>query len=173
MCYNSKIFQNDDVVDVNTGELKSAKCNGILRSVAIGSCIVVACYDSLRMIGVMAHIMLPGKAPDNAGVKTKYADDAIAGIMSFLTINHSCAQEVDICLVGGGNVLKKENDTICKANIESVTSILDRNGFTVCASVLGGFDRKSIRMYIDRGIVCFTRGDEDEQLLWGVKKAPD
>jgi len=157
----------EEIIDVNTGELKSANNNGMLRSVAIGSCIVAACYDGRKKLGVMAHIMLPGKAPARAEAKSKYAKDAIDGIVSILKANGSSIESVDVCLVGAGNVLRKDNDSICKANIRSVTMILADMGFMVSACVLGGFERKSIRMHLDNGAVYFTRGDEKEQLLWG------
>lgn len=158
-------FATTEVVDVNTGELKTTKDDGVLRSVAIGSCIVVACHDSNKKLGVMAHIMLPGRAPEMTAVKTKYAKDAIEKIENILFENSSDSDSVEVYLVGAGNVLRKENDTICKSNIESVTSILEDNGFRVVESVLGGFERKSIRMEVDNGAVYYTQGDGDEQLL--------
>ncbi len=165
MAHHFEKILSDEIIDVNTGELKLAKCQGMLRSVAIGSCIVVACYDPIKKIGVMAHIMLPGKAAANFEMKTKYAQDAIDGVVNLLMANGSDIESVKVCLVGAGNVLYKDNDTICNANIESVTSILKERGFKVSGSILGGFERKSIRMYLDSGAVYYTRGDEGEQLL--------
>src|SRR4030042_1539507 len=65
------------IIDVNTGEVKAAVEKGILRSVGIGSCVVVAAYNLRRKIGGMAHIMLPGIAPQQSLEKTKYAFDGI------------------------------------------------------------------------------------------------
>lgn len=41
------------IIDINTGEVKVAGSPTMLRSVAIGSCIVVAAYDYKKGIGLM------------------------------------------------------------------------------------------------------------------------
>ena len=40
-----------DVVDVNSGEVKIGRGKMMLRSVAIGSCVVVTAYDFRKKIG--------------------------------------------------------------------------------------------------------------------------
>ncbi|MHC4156555.1 MAG: chemotaxis protein CheD [Planctomycetota bacterium] len=65
------------VIDVNTGEVRVSTKSAVLRSLAIGSCIAVVAYDAKRRIGAIAHVMLPGRAPEKALEKTKYAADAI------------------------------------------------------------------------------------------------
>ena len=70
------------IIDVNTGQVKAAVGKGILRSVGIGSCVVVAAYNLSRKIGGMAHIMLPGIAPQQSLEKTKYAFDGIEQLLN-------------------------------------------------------------------------------------------
>ncbi len=53
----------EKIVNVSTGEVKVGRKGEILKSTAIGSCVVIAAYDSERNIGIMAHVMLPGRAP--------------------------------------------------------------------------------------------------------------
>jgi chemotaxis receptor (MCP) glutamine deamidase CheD len=74
--------------------------------------------------------------------------------------------ETEVCLVGAGNVLQKEDDTICDANIESVTGILKEKNISVMASVLGGTKRKSVFMDVETGCISYTEGDEKEKRLW-------
>ena len=62
------------IIDVNAGEVKAARKPAMLRSVAIGSCIVIVAYNREKGVGAMAHIMLPGYAPEQSSEKTKYAD---------------------------------------------------------------------------------------------------
>jgi chemotaxis protein CheD len=157
----------DDVTDVVTGEVKIRHENGVLRSLAIGSCIAVVCYDKELKFGIVAHIMLPGKAPEGTKVtyKLRYAENAIKFISELLYKNGSSPERVDICIVGGGNVLKKENDTICKQNINSVNSILSREKFRIKARKTGGYERKSVRLNVGTGEVYYTIGDENEKPL--------
>ncbi|MHC4707098.1 MAG: chemotaxis protein CheD [Planctomycetota bacterium] len=113
-----------EIVDVNTGEVKVSGQSTILRSLAIGSCIVVTAYDRKKKVGAMAHVMLPGSAPKESLEKTKYAADAIDEMISKMIKEGSNNDDIEVCLVGGGNVLKREDDTICKSNIDSTTQLL-------------------------------------------------
>ena len=154
------------VIDVNTGEVKTAVENGILRSSGIGSCVVVAAYNLSRKIGGMAHIMLPGIAPQQFSEKTKYAFDGIENLLKQMFEARADTNEIEVCLVGAGNVLNKKDDTICDANIKSVTGILNEKNIQIMASILGGTKRKSVFMDVEDGSISYTEGDEKEKVLW-------
>ncbi|HEG42521.1 MAG TPA: hypothetical protein ENH94_00580 [Phycisphaerales bacterium] len=158
----------DQVIDVNTGQVKVVSGSGVLRSVAIGSCVVVAALNFAKKIGAMAHIMLPGSAPEDAPEKTKYAADAIDEMLNLMGDEQSQRSDIHVCLVGAGNVLKRNEDTICEANIESIMRILKEKDIAVRASALGGTKRKSAYMDIDSGDISYTEGDEKEKILWQV-----
>jgi len=155
-----------EVHDVSVGQVLVRGGEGVLRSVALGSCIGVAAYDRGQRIGALGHIMLPGRAPTRAVDKYRYADDAIAGMVDDMIAAGCCRGRIEACLVGAGNVLEKPNDTICRTNVESVTAILRMRGIPVRASLLGGVQRKSISLDIQTGRVFAAEGDEKESLLW-------
>jgi chemotaxis protein CheD len=154
-------------IDISTGEVKSAGANTILRSAAIGSCIVVTAYYPEQNIGSMAHIMLPGKATDkNEENKFRYAENAIIELLLQLDVPLNKIQDIKICLIGGGNVLKREDDTICEKNIESVLEILSQKQLKTEAKALGGTDRRTVQFDIAKGEVYFTEGNSKAMLLW-------
>ena len=155
-----------DIVDVNTGQVKIAVERGILRSVGIGSCVVVAAYDYRKKIGALAHIMLPGIAPQKSLEKTKYAFDGIEQLLNQMLEAGAGTDGIEVCLVGAGNVLQKSDDTICDANIESVTGILEEKNISVMALVLGGTKRKSVLLDVENGSISYTEGDDPVKLLW-------
>ena len=158
-------------INVSTGEVKAGKASNILVSNAIGSCIVVAAIDVVNNIGAMAHIMLPGKAPSKEiQQKTKYAVDAIDKMLQILQQQGAVLSDLSVCLVGAGNVLKKENYTICKDNIQSVINILNEKQLNISAKTLGGILRRSIRLDIENASVYFTEGESKEMLLWSWYK---
>ncbi len=157
-------------MDVDTGEVKIATEGTILRSVAIGSCVVVAAINFKRKIGAMAHIMLPGSAPQQSLEKTKYAFDGIEQLLNQMFEAGANTDETEVCLVGGGNVLKREDDTICEANIKSVTDILKENDIPIRSSVLGGTKRKSVFIDVEKGRISYIEGDEKEKILWQVSQ---
>jgi chemotaxis protein CheD len=157
-------------IDVNTGEVRSSNEKALLRSIAIGSCIAVASFDPVNKAGVIAHIMLPGKAPEKTRAKTKYAQDAIDEMMRLFREYGTDEKDVYVCLVGAGNVLKKDDDTVCQKNIDSVTTILFERGIDIKAVVLGGMERKSVFMDIPSGTVKYTQGNSQKIMLWDSKE---
>ncbi len=158
------------IVDVNTGEVAVRRGEFILRAMAIGSCIVITAYDSRTKNAGMAHIMLPGHAPKKSCEKAKYALTGIEQLLNQMFEAGANADETEVCLVGGGNVLKKENDTICEANVESVTQILKEKNILIRASVLGGTKRKSVFIDVENGCISYIEGDEKEKTLWQAGK---
>ena len=154
------------VIDVNTGEVRVSTKSTVLQSLAIGSCIAVAAYDSKKGIGAIAHVMLPGRAPQKAEEKTKYAADAIEEMLGRMKRAGADKDNIEVCLVGAGNVLKKKSDTICRQNIESTRSLLRENHVRVRRTVLGGTKRKSVFMDVESGVVGYTEGDEKARPLW-------
>ena len=154
-------------IDVRIGQVKSGNCV-LLETNAIGSCLAVVAYDSAKKNGAMAHIMLPGRAP--AGKenieKTKYAADAIEEIIRQMRKLGSECSNIKVILAGGGNVLKKENDTICRENIESVLDILQKKKMKIVAKAVGGFERRNVTFDADRGVVKYSEGDAKNKILW-------
>jgi len=156
----------EKVIDVNTGEVKVGKVDVVLRSIAIGSCIVIAAYDGRNKTGGMAHIMLPGEAPEKESEKTKYAYNAVEMLINLMIQKGSKIEDIEVCLVGGGNVLKKKRDSICKDNIDSTTALLAEKQIPVRKTVLGGTTRKGIFLDVENGIFTYTEGNGPEKLLW-------
>jgi len=155
-----------EIVDVNTGEIAVSKEGIILRSMAIGSCVVIAGYDWEERVGAIAHIMLPGRAPEKAPEKTKYAADAIDELVNRMAQTGSQQCNIEVCLVGGGNVLKKEDDTICEQNIMSVIQLLQKENIPLRASSLGGTERRTVSLDVEKGKIFCSKAEGKEELLW-------
>jgi len=156
------------IIDVQIGQVKAAQGKAILRSKAIGSCIAIVAYDRVRKIGALAHVMLPGKAParKKRGAKTRYAADAIDAILTQMTQLGSKTDDIKVVLVGGGNVLGRKDDTICKDNVESVLELLLQKQLNVQAQAVGGTARRSVSLDVERGIVFCTEGNGSEMQLY-------
>lgn len=155
-----------ETINVLTGEVKASKENIILKSSAIGSCVVVAAYDNRLMIGAMAHIMLPGISPEKSKTpKTRYAFNAIEDMIERM-INLGAEEEnIEVCVVGGSNVLKRKDDTICQANINSVLKILSEKNMKIIAKSVGGTQRRSVLFDTKTSEVYHSIGGENDELL--------
>jgi len=155
----------NDIIHVHTGEVKVGHANEVLRSTPIGSCVAIMALSAHRRVGIMAHIMLPGRAPKAASMPTKYAINAIDQLAENMA-PHAPLNETGVCLVGAGNVLNKSDDTICHRNIRSITDYLKHMGIPVHAAMLGGNQRRMACVYVQEGRVTYTQGESQEKTLW-------
>lgn len=155
-----------ETINISTGEVKMGTNDNLLFSSGIGSCIVIVGINSEKKIGALAHFMLPGKAPDNEKQsKTKYAEDAIHRLLQELQIKENNISNFSVCLVGAGNVLQKEDDTICESNIQSIYTLLDDLKIGISATSLGGICRRSVTFDVEKGEVMITTDDSKLTLL--------
>jgi chemotaxis protein CheD len=159
----------EEIIDVNTGEVRTARNKTTLRAMAIGSCIVITGYDRNNKAGAMAHVMLPGSAPEKESRKTKYAADAVDELIKQMP--RTGTSDIEVCLVGGGNVLDRENDSVCQVNIDSVSQILKEKDIPVMVCALGGTKRKTVRLDVETGTVMYSEGNGSEKLLWQPSEA--
>ena len=154
------------IIYAQTGEVKACKKDTILRSSAIGSCIVIVAYDKEEQVGALAHIMLPGKAQEGKKEqKTRYAADGLEELIKRMNLLGTKEINIDVCLAGGANVLKKEDDTIAGDNIVSVEEFLKKRKIKIRAKSIGGTERRSITLDVETGCGHYTVGDRAEKLL--------
>jgi len=154
-------------IHVSTGEVNAAIEDAILKSAAIGSCVVIAAYDATNKTGAMAHVMLPGVSPEKTNTpRTRYAADAIAEMIAMMTQLGTDPKNIEVCLVGGANVLKRADDTIGQNNIDSVIELLTKQNIEIKAKSVGGFERMSVSLDIENGTVYHSIGDGNDKLLW-------
>jgi len=151
----------------NTGEVSSGGVETILNSGAIGSCVVITAFDSENKKGAMAHIMLPGRAPSKKQMDaTKFAANALEELLSQMKNRDVKTENLDICIVGGANVLKRENDNIGKNNLISVKNLLREKQLEIKAQAIGGSERRTVIFDIEMGCVFYTVGDSKQKILW-------
>jgi len=155
------------IIDVPTGKIEVGNEKMILKTSAIGSCVVISVSSVKKKVGALAHIMLPGKAPDsNSFEKTKYAADAIDEILKKIVSFGVDIKDIEVCLVGGANILKRTDDATGKNNIDSTIEILRERKIMIKAQAVGGTARRSVSFDIEKGCIFYTEGDEDKGLLW-------
>ena len=156
----------ETVQEVYTGEVRSTRC-ATLASNAIGSCIAVMMIDESRQTGGIAHVMLPGRAERaQQDHRFRYAENAIEELVRQMNDLGSRESELIAVVAGGGNVLRRPDDTICAMNINSVLDVLKKRGVPVAASSLGGMERRKVRLDLSTCRVFQALGDGREQVLW-------
>jgi PAS domain S-box-containing protein len=153
---------------VGTGEVIFGHAGDILESTPLGSCIAVCVYDSRLGVGGMAHVMLPGEAPENESEKNKYALNAVEALSHGMRQMGCEAASIDVCLIGAANVLDISDDTISRKNLDSVLNALREKNLKISAESVGGTLRRSAKFDVKNGAVFFSVGDDEERLLWGA-----
>ena len=162
-----------EIITVFTGEVKTGDTTVDLKSSPIGSCVVVVLFDEKSKTGGMAHIMLPGKAPEKEDViYGRYAANAIDILINELTARGLSPERLKAVVAGGGNVLKRTNDTIGTDNLVSVNRLLKEYKIEVVAESVKGTERKTVRFDTDQGIIFYTKGDGQEKVLYRILKKP-
>ena len=156
-------------VDVRTGQVKVSKKANSLFSGAIGSCVVVVAIDTKNNIGGIAHVMLPGKAPEEMRYKTRYAADAVAELIKNMRRVRAVKKLLKVFIAGGANVLRLKNCKIGKNNIKSVTKVLQEEGMRVLAENVGGIQRRRIKLDIFNKVLYYAKGDGKAKVLWEEK----
>jgi chemotaxis protein CheD len=156
------------IIDVQIGQVKAIRGQVTLKSSAIGSCIALAACDPVNKIAAMAHIMLPDRAPANksSNEKTKYACDAIDMLFDKMAELGSTNENVKVTVLGGANVLQKEDDTICNANIKSTLDYLSQKHLEVVATATGGVIRRNVWLDTESGVISYSEGDGGKKQLW-------
>ena len=156
-----------DEVGVDSGAVEVRVGSGGLRASAIGSCVVVAAYDSRARVAGMAHVMLPGvfHGPDPSR-KTRYAADAVEVLDQEMAAAGADLGAAATCLVGGGNVLGDGDVSPGPETVQSLVEILSDRGITPVALEVGGTQRRSCSLNAATGRVLYTVGDSTARTLW-------
>jgi len=161
---------NKQIIYAMTGEIKTGDNNSILKSGAIGSCVVITAFNNYQQIAVMAHIMLPGKAPAKKNIqKTRYVANAISELILLYKLDKTKEEKIDVCIAGGANVLQKTDDNVWQNVIDSVEKTLISRNINVVARSLSGTQRRSVSFNVETGKVYCSIGDGAEEYFWNFK----
>lgn len=156
------MLKSENIIDVDTGEVRVSAEPALLQSVALGSCIGLTAYDHNLKIGGLAHIMLPGKSPF-PNHPTKYAENAIESLMDSVTQLGVNRENLEICIVGGANILQ-EGDIPDKV-LKSVLKYLKGLNLKLTYMRVGGVERRSVTLDTTSGQVFYTEGDNSTKIL--------
>jgi len=152
---------------VSSGQVATGSKDEIITSGPLGSCVAVVAYDTKNRIGGMAHVMLSGKSHrENRNDKNKYVIDGVNNLLSKLYESGAQNPNIEICLIGGANVLRKKDDVIAESLVISVLKTISEKKMKISASSLGGFERRIARLNIKTGNVYFAIGENAEKVLW-------
>lgn len=133
-----------------------------MTSIGLGSCVAVILHDNRKLMGGVAHVMLPnsnGKGEDRPG---KFADTAVPKLLEELKSRGSNKRDLIAKIAGGSSMFKqfKGNLDIGGRNIEAVKEALILHKIPLEGEDTGGSVGRSILYDPDRkGIIAVRRAD--------------
>jgi chemotaxis protein CheD len=152
-------------VFVNMGEISSAKSQGILTTVGLGSCIGVTLYDERAKVGVMGHIFLPRSRPNDHGAPPgKYADTGIPAMIDEAVRLGASKGRLQAKLAGGANLfpnLNLRSISIGQQNIDAVVQLLKQHGIPIIGQDVAGSHGRKMRFFVENGVVTVTAIGKD------------
>jgi chemotaxis protein CheD len=142
---------------VGIAQLKTAEAGDVLVTLGLGSCVVIAIYDSELKRGALAHIMLPREASGRRRKgenMLKYADIAIPASVRLLEEQGCKRSGMTAKIAGGARMFDLSKDgqaDIGQRNIQAAEEVLASLDIPLVAGDTGGSRGRSVEFRIDTG----------------------
>jgi chemotaxis protein CheD len=147
----------DGAVIVGVGELGLAEYPHVLVTQALGSCVGLALWDSMRRAGGMAHVMLPelGDSARGDGNIHRFASQAVPTLIDKLADAGSPKRRLVAKLAGGAAMFGGDSGLprIGDRNVAEVKQQLANAGIPVRGEDTGGSHARTIELHLDTGIL--------------------
>jgi chemotaxis protein CheD len=133
------------------------QCEDLLVARGLGSCIGIAAYEPGRRIAALAHVMLPGPAPETADPEqpARYAAQAVDSLIRAVEQHGGRRSQIRVKLAGGAQVIQLNNREdrlqVGLRNIEAVRAALVRTNLPILAEDVGGKVGRTLTLYAASG----------------------
>ncbi|MFA0815050.1 MAG: chemotaxis protein CheD [Anaerofustis sp.] len=129
-------------VTVGISDMKLGAQEDVLATYALGSCVGICIYDSVRKVGALGHILLPNSG-NGATVPNKYkfADTSVPEMISALTKNGSQKRNLTAKIAGGASMFEVSGESaisnIGERNVRAVREALRAQQIRIIAEDVG------------------------------------
>jgi chemotaxis protein CheD len=142
---------------VRMGELYVSRApRHVLASIGLGSCIGLVLVDAQRSLAGLAHIVLPASESGSGESVGKFADSAVPALIEQMIASGALRSRLQAVLVGGAHMFGRGPTTsldIGRRNEEAAREALTLAGLAVSAAATGGNKGRTVRVYVDSGLV--------------------
>ncbi|MDR1384331.1 MAG: chemotaxis protein CheD [Planctomycetaceae bacterium] len=145
---------------------------GVIKTMALGSCVAVMILDKRTRCIAMDHVALPDSSvsPDRAKQLPGYfADTGIPALfreIQRVAGSMSRPNDLIIKLAGGANIADPTNTfNIGKRNALAIKKILWQHGMGPVAEDLGGFHSRTVAVFRDAGKIVLSCPGKADWLL--------
>ena len=130
--------------NVRVADLVTAKGEGTLSALGLGSCVAIVLWDPVSKAGGMAHVLLPSAPPRGADrhVPGRYAQSAVPALLDAVMALGAARQTVTARIAGGAsmftNLIAPGLIHIGERNVLSSREALHSGGIPVTGEWVGG-----------------------------------
>ena len=147
----------NEKITVGIADMKMAQGSGILITYALGSCIGLCFEDPALRLGALLHIMLPMNMEAGRTNTFKYADTGIRETVRQMTARGALKTRITVKIAGGAKMFEVSGGSlgnIGQRNIESVHTILKKEGIRLIAEDVGGTVARTLLFDVVSGQGC-------------------
>lgn len=128
-----------------------------LVTFSLGSCVGVSIYDPVAKVGGMLHAMLPDCNLNLERAATHphmFVNSGLPALFHAVYALGALKQRLVVKLAGGAEFMDKNKIfNIGVRNIGMVVDLLHRNGVSLGAQDIGGFESRTMRLELATGVV--------------------
>lgn len=144
------------VVDISEFTV-SDNPDALLVTYSLGSCMGLAVYDPVAMIGGLIHCLLPLSRlkPEEAGIRpAKFVDTGVPAMLDMMLSMGAAKNRLVLKAAGCGQLLNS-NDIfqVGKENYQILKKLLAKNCLSLTAEHVGGMLSRTMRLHIRTGDV--------------------
>lgn len=137
--------------------LVSNDASAQLATYSLGSCVGITIYDSISKVGGMLHAMLPDSTINPARASTRpfmFVDTGLPAMFRAIYALGGLKHRITAKMAGGAEFLDENKVfNIGRRNVEAVATMLSRNGVSLEAVDIGGYDSRTMRLDLATGEV--------------------
>lgn len=144
-------------ITVGIADMKIAKGSGILITYALGSCIGLCFHDPMTHVGALLHVMLPLNMETGRKNPMKYADTGIRETLRQMEAAGASRKRITVKIAGGAKMFEVTGGNlgnIGQRNIESVHTVLRKEGIRLMAEDVGGTVARTLLFDVVSGQGC-------------------
>lgn len=155
-------------VKVEIGNYKIGK-NSLLIAFGLGSCVGVFLYDSVKKIGALGHVLLPGMSEDDSMIKQRKYCFNLIDMMLEEFANAGAQKESLIAKIAGGAHMfqffsTSERQPIGIKNVQSAKLKLQQEQIPLVGEDVGGDYGRTLEANTETGIIMV------KTVLHGIKE---
>lgn len=156
----------DEQVIVGIAEGRVAVSPQILVTYALGSCVGICLFDSVKRVAGMAHILLPNRALSlEQRNPYKFADSGIESLLAAMEREGARRSRISAKIAGGARMFQTNGSSegIGEKNIRAVKVSLKQLGIRIVAEDTGENYGRTVYFYSETGMLKISSVKQKEQ----------